>query len=130
VCGPSSAIGLDDSERLYWPQLRERLREPGRLMGLMRGLLAEDAEVAVVVATTPQGQTEPLAVLVTPMIEAELDVPPGEGEVRPAKVGDYDVEVVMAEVDGRERPIALLMSPWIRSHLLLYARKLWRPRRR
>jgi hypothetical protein len=35
MCGSVSAIGLEEQERDLWPYLRERLREPGRLMALM-----------------------------------------------------------------------------------------------
>ena len=39
MCGAYSAFGLDEAERLLWPHLRERLRQPGRSMGVMRGVL-------------------------------------------------------------------------------------------
>src|SRR4051812_18459720 len=39
MCGSVSAISLEATERRSWPYLRERLRQPGRLMALMRGLL-------------------------------------------------------------------------------------------
>ena len=55
MCGPHSALGLDQVERDHWPYLRERLRRPGTSMGLMRAVLGGDTEVAVVVATTPAG---------------------------------------------------------------------------
>jgi hypothetical protein len=68
MCGSHSAIGLTDAERELWPQLRERLREPRHLMGLMRGVLADAVEVAAVIAVSPQGRVRPLALVVTPVI--------------------------------------------------------------
>ena len=93
-------------------------------MGLMRAVLGGDAEVAVVVATTAAGVSAPLAVLVTPVIAAELTLPAvlEPGSVVAAHVGPYDVEVV---VDEQARPAALLISPWLFENLSLYARKLW-----
>lgn len=124
MCGAYSAFGLDEAERLLWPHLRERLRQPGRSMGVMRGVLGGDAEVAVVVATTAVGISQPLAVLVTPAIEAELTMPaePRRLATVPAKVGPYDVEALTDETGG---PIALLMTPWLFQNLSVYARKLW-----
>lgn len=124
MCGAYSAFGLDEAERTLWPQLRDRLRQPHHLMGVMRGVLGSDAEVAVVVATSPAGVSQPLAVLVTPAIEGELTLPadvPKEGVVR-ALVGPYDVDA-LTDRDGR--PIALLMTPWLFENLSVYARKLW-----
>jgi hypothetical protein len=124
MCGAYSAFGLDEAERELWPQLRDRLRQPHHLMGVMRGVLGSDAEVAVVVATSPAGVSQPLAVLVTPAIAAELTLPaqvPAAGVVR-AKVGDYDVDAL---TDDAGRPIALLMTPWLFENLSVYARKLW-----
>ena len=93
-------------------------------MGLMRAVLGGDTEVAVVVSTTPAGVSTPLAVLITPVIAAELtvpaDVPPGS--IAAAHVGPYDVDVVF---DEQSRPAALLISPWLFENLSLYARKLW-----
>jgi hypothetical protein len=43
MCGASSAVGLADAERALWPLLRDRLRTPGQLMGLMRAVLGGDA---------------------------------------------------------------------------------------
>jgi hypothetical protein len=91
MCGPTSAIGLDDSERELWPQLRERLRQPDRMMALMRGLLGSDAENAP----------------------------------RRGLIGEYDVEVLTASVDGETRPVAVLVNPWIFENLTLFTRKLW-----
>jgi hypothetical protein len=73
MCGSVSAIGLQERERQRWPYLRERLRVPGQLMALMRGVLG-DAEVAVVVAVTPQGAVTSLAILTT--AEEIVGVPP------------------------------------------------------
>ena len=137
-----SAIGLAEQERRWWPFLRERLRVPGHLMAMMRGVLG-DAEVAAVVAVTPEGVVRPIAVLATaPPIADEIrltdgpraDGPRGDGVaragLRPAKIGDYDVEVLVADgPDGRAAPVAVLATPWIDQHLLLYARTLWHRRR-
>ena len=125
MCGAHSSIGLDETERALWPLLRERLRRPERLMALMRGVLGGDAEVAAVVAVTPAGVVEPLALLATPAIAAEISFREnGTGtDVRPGKVGDYDVDVLVDRDSGH--PLAVLMSPWIFHNLSLYARKLW-----
>jgi hypothetical protein len=135
MCGSVSAIGLVDRERQLWPYLRERLRVPGHLMALMRGVLG-DAEVAAVVAVTPQGAVTPLAILTTAEeIAQEIRLAPRDDQSRTgpdrrrAMVGDYDVEVLIREdAEGREQPLALLATPWIEQHLLLYARALWRRR--
>lgn len=134
MCGSVSAISLQDFEREHWPYLRERLREPGHLMALMRGVLG-DVEVAAVVAVAPNGAVRPLAVLTTAAaIAAEIQLVPdpdgaGRDGLRRAKVGDYDVDVVVREgPDGRARPVAILTSPWIEQHLLVFARTLWRTR--
>lgn len=58
MCGSTSAVGLGEQERQLWPVLRERLRLPGQLMGLMRGVLGGDAEVAALVTTTPPGWSD------------------------------------------------------------------------
>ena len=129
MCGSVSAIGLEARERELWPLLRERLRVPGHLMALMRGVLG-DAEVAVVVAVTPKGTVKVIALLAT--TEAIADEirqagPEDADGVRPATIGGYDVRVVVGEwPDGRARPLAVLTTPWIEQHLLLYARTLWR----
>jgi hypothetical protein len=123
MCGPHSALGLDEIERARWPYLRDRLRRPGASMGLMRSVLGGDTEVAVVVATTAAGVSSPLAVVVSPIIEAELTVrQPEPGEVVAGQVGPYEVQVLC---DPEGRPAALLMSPWLFENLSLYARKLW-----
>ena len=124
MCGATSALGLAEAERTVWPDLRERLRRPGRLMGVMRGVLGGDAEVAVAVATTPAGVSQPLAVLVTPAIAAELQLPADAvpGSTVAARVGEYDVNVLL---DDEGAPVALLISPWIFENLSVYARKLW-----
>jgi hypothetical protein len=132
VCGSVSAIGLEDRERELWPHLRERPRVPGQLMALMRGVLG-DAEVAAVVAVGPQGSVKPLAILTTAEeIAAEIRLlpdEPGTGDgghgLRRATIGDYDVDVLVGE-DGRL--LAVLATPWIDQHLLLYARALWHRR--
>lgn len=131
MCGPSSAVGLTELERVLWPVLRERLRAPGRLMGLMRGVLGGDAEVAVVVSTTAAGIATPVAMLVTPAIAAEITVvEDGPGtDVRRARIGGDPVEVLYAAVDGADPgPVAILMTDWIRHHLYLYSRELWHRR--
>ena len=124
MCGPHSALGLEETEREMWPVLRERLRQPGRMMALMRGVLGGDAEVACVTAVTAAGVVQPLAVLATPAIAEEITLigSPHEGQ-RPGKIGDYDVDVL---VDGTgEKPLAVAVNPWIFHNLTLYTRKLW-----
>jgi orotate phosphoribosyltransferase-like protein len=130
VCGPTSAIGLDDSERELWPLLRERLRQPGRMMALMRGLLGADAEVAAVVAVEPAGVVRPLALVVTPGIAAEItladdaDSPDDPAAPRRGHIGEYDVDVLVG-VDAEAQPVAVLVNPWIFENLTLFTRKLW-----
>jgi hypothetical protein len=125
MCGAHSSIGLDETERALWPLLRERLRRPSRLMALMRGVLGSDAEVAAVAAVTPSGIVEPLALLATPAIVDEISfVGHAEDGVRPGRIGDYDVDVIVDLAAG-DRPLAVLVSPWIFHNLTLYARKLW-----
>src|SRR3954465_4386787 len=104
MCGTSSAVGLAEQERVLWPVLRERLRVPGRLMGLMRGVLGGDAEVAVVVSTTPSGIATPVAILITPEMEAEIVIADGgpETDVRIGRIGDDPVEVLYGRVDGAD----------------------------
>lgn len=115
-----------------WPELKERLRQPAHMMALMRGVLGGDAEVAAVTAVNPTGVVRPLAILVTPAIEAEIELSGEEsssdeqvGSRRPGRIGDYEVEVLLGEVGGERRPVAILMTPWIFEHLTLYTRKLW-----
>ena len=140
MCGSVSAIGLEQRERADWPYLRELLRRPGHLMALMRGALG-GTEVAAVVAVTPQGVVTPLVILTTAEeIAEEIHLAPAaesghaaDGHAAdgllPARVGDYDVQVVVrAGADGRPRPLAVLTTPWIDQHLLLFARTLWRRR--
>jgi hypothetical protein len=132
MCGSSSAVGLAEQDRVLWPLLREELRIPGQLMGLMRGVLGGDTEVAAVVTTTPAGIARPLAILVTPVIAEEitlLDDHAGAG-VRRGLIGDDEVEVLTGSTGSDEpRPVAVLVTDWIREHLNLYARELWhRPR--
>ena len=126
MCGPHSALGLEDTERALWPELRERLRQPGRMMALMRGVLAGDAEVAVVAAVTPAGVAHPLAIVAAPMIAAELELPGDVSADRvTAQIGGDDVEVLMTTLEGEPRPAALLVNPWIFENLTVFARKLW-----
>jgi len=138
MCGSHSALGLEEAERDLWPQVRDRLRRPRHLMGLMRGVLAEDVEVAAVVAITPQGVVRPVALLATPFLADEVElVDGGENEngnrnengngLRPGRIGDYDVEVLLGQAGDRggPRPLAILVNPWMFEHLALYARKLW-----
>jgi hypothetical protein len=129
VCGPSSAIGLDVAERELWPQLRERFREPGSLMALMRGVLGGDVDVAAVTTVTPAGLVTPLALLVTPGMADELTLH-GPSEKDPdvwyARIGEDEVRVVTRGVDAT--PIAIPVTPWITQHLTLFARRLWNRR--
>jgi len=125
MCGPHSALGLEETERDLWPELRDRLRQPGQLMALMRGVLGGDAEVAAVTAVTPAGVVRPLAILATPVIADEIDLDDSGGTRVGGKIGDYDVEVLMTDRSGVRRPAAVLVSPWIFENLTLYARKLW-----
>src|SRR5690606_34856260 len=144
MCGTVSAIGLEDRERELWPYVRDRLRRPGQLMALMRGVLG-DAEVGVVLTVMPHGTVTPVAILATPQeIVDEIRLEPEEDEAERdtdnerdsgavrmlrAKVGDYDADILFgAGPDGRPRPLAILITPWIQQHLLLYARDLWRRR--
>lgn len=122
MCGATSAIGLEDHERLLWAPVKDALRQPGQLAGLMRGFLAE-TEVAVVIATSPEGRVRPLAVLATREIAEEIvlpDRPPVTGWV-PGQVLDYPAEIWLAE----GRPTALRVTSWMHEHLTLYARQLW-----
>lgn len=130
MCGPTSAIGLVDEERMHWPWLRERLRVPGHCMGLMRGVLGSDAEVAAVIATNHQGVSRALAVVATPPIAAEITMPdlPAAGDSVVGQIADDDVEVLVAP--GTATPAAMMITPWMRQHLYLYARQLWWPPRR
>jgi hypothetical protein len=108
MCGSVSAIGLEDAERRLWPHLRERLRVPGKLMALMRGVLG-DAEVAAVVAVAPDGTVKPLAILTTaePIMQ-EISLVPQErrpagapADIAAARIGDDDVQVLL---DDARRP--------------------------
>jgi hypothetical protein len=132
MCGPHSALGLDDAERQLWPELRERLRQPGQLMAVMRGVLGGDAEVAAVTAVTPAGVVRPLAILVTPVIADEIDLDDAGGDsdqadadLRTGRIGDYPVEVMMSSAGGQAQPAAVLITPWIFENLTLFTRKLW-----
>jgi hypothetical protein len=131
VCGPHSALGLEETERRLWPELRERLRVPGRSMALMRGILGGDAEVAVVTAVTTAGVVQPLAVITTPLIADEITLAnPDERDQATGDIGGDPVEVLMGTVDGVRQPVAVLVNPWIFENLTLFTRKLWtrRPR--
>ena len=125
MCGPNSALGLEETERELWPELRDRLRQPGQLMALMRGVLGGDAEVAAVTAVTPAGVVRPLAILATPVIADEIDLDDTGDTQASGRIGDYDVDVLMTDRGGVRRPAAVLVSPWIFENLTLYARKLW-----
>jgi hypothetical protein len=129
VCGPNSAIGLEHHERERWDRVREHLREPGQLVGLMRGFLA-DHEVAAVVTTTPQGAVRPLAVLVSPTIEAEMVLPEStaDGWVD-VELAGYPVQAYLEPAGDRSRPLAVRMTPWMHEYLVLYARRLFGRRR-
>jgi hypothetical protein len=114
MCGPSSALGLADTERALWPVLRERLRVPGQLMGLMRGLLGGDAEVGVVVATSPAGIAVPLAILVTPSIVAEIAFADGQpgGDVRRGTVGSGRRAVGSGRAASWGQPMRRTICGW------------------
>jgi hypothetical protein len=125
MCGPNSALGLEETERELWPELRDRLRQPGHLMALMRGVLGGDAEVAAVTAVTPAGVVRPLAILATPVIADEIAVTDNGAGRASGRIGDYEVELLMTDRQGVRRPAAVLVSPWIYENLTLYSRKLW-----
>jgi hypothetical protein len=84
---------------------------------------------AAVAAITPHGSVRPLAIVATPQeIIDEIHLDPAADELpgaerhapRPAKIGDYDIQVhTEPGVGGRPRPLAVLTSPWIEEHLLL-----------
>lgn len=129
MCGPTSAIGLVDYERVIWLDVKDQLRQPGRLAGLMRCFLGNE-EVAVVVATTPGGVVHALALLVTDAIAAEIELPgaAASGWVT-GHIADNPVEIWLGRaVQAEPRPVALKLTHWIEEHLLLYARRLWWPR--
>jgi hypothetical protein len=98
-------------------------------MGVMRGVLAEEAEVAAVVAVSPQGTVQPLALLATRLLADDIQLVGGSPEdgVRPGRIGDYDVDVLLDPPTDKTpaRPLAVLLSPWIIRNLALYTRKLW-----
>lgn len=124
MCGAHSALGLDDTERELWPVLRERLRQPGQLMALMRGVLGSDAEIACVTAVSPAGVVQPLALLATPAIADEISLTGAATDgTRPGKIGDYDDDVVVDQAG--DRPLAVMVNSWIFHNLSLYTRKLW-----
>jgi hypothetical protein len=128
MCGSHSAIGLTEVDRKLWPQIRERLREPRHLMGLMRGVLDGAIEVAAVIAVTPDGIVRPLALVATPILAADVQLDDGSaGEIRPARIGDDKIDVLVGSAADRAavQPLAILLTPWITEHLALYARTLW-----
>ena len=132
MCGSTSAIGLGERERAMWPVLRERLRVGGVLMGFMRGVLGGDAEVAVVVTTTPAGISSPLAILVTDAIAVELDLldQNSSAGLSRGRIGEDEVDVVVDRLPGEgPQPLAILVTGWMREHLYLYSRELWHRRR-
>jgi len=74
----------------------------------------------------------PVAILVTPAIAAEITLLDGapDTDVRRGQIGEDQVDVLIGR-SGEEdpRPIAMLVTDWMREHLYLYARELWhRPR--
>ena len=122
---------MSDAERVQFPWLRERLRVPGHYMGLMRGVLGEDAEVGCIVATNTSGVTRALALLVTPEIAGEITLSPDAqpvDDIIEGRIAD-DPTQVLVRPEAPTVPVAILISPWIREHLYLYARQLWWPRR-
>jgi hypothetical protein len=133
MCGSVSAIGLNDEERAQWPHLKERLRVPGHFMALMRGLLGE-VELAVVAAVTADGYAKPQAILANaPELRAEITLVGEEGPIgadglamRAGKIAEDPIQVI-TEPDGQggRRILAVLATPWIDQHLLVYARNLW-----
>ena len=125
MCGPHSALGLEEAEREAWPVLKERLRRPHHLMALMRGVLGGDTEIAAVAAVSPAGVVQPVAILVTPAIADEIDMTDTSeaGDIRPARIGGDEVEVVLDDATGR--PLAILVNSWLFHNLTLYTRKLW-----
>ena len=68
------------------------------------------------------------AILVTPPIAEEI-VLVGAGtaaDVRLGRIGDDEVDVLVGEVeDAVQRPMAILVTDWMREHLYLYSRELW-----
>ncbi len=131
MCGPSSAISLEQHERDAWMAVRDQLRMPDHYAGLMRGFLGGE-EVAVAISTDREGRSHEVAVLVTATIGAEITLsdPTLSAPAQPASVGGYDVEVLVGHLGGQRRPVAVRTTPWMRQHLLLYARQLWWPPKR
>ena len=68
----------------------------------------------------------------TPAIAAEITVLDEDGttDVRRALVGEDQVQVFIGQTGSdNPRPVAILITDWIREHLSRYARELWhRPR--
>lgn len=130
MCGPNSAIGLEQWERDVWAVIKDALREPGTLAGLMRGFLG-DGEVSFVVATVPEGLSRPLAMIVNPVVAAELELedPGMNADRQVGSIGGDPVEVLVGDVDGVRRPLAIRVTPWITEHMFVYARRLWWPPR-
>ena len=110
---------------------------PGHYMALMRGLLGE-VELAVVAAVTLDGYAKPQAILAgAPELRAEIELVGAEGPIgedglamQAGKIIDDPIQVI-TEPDGQggRRILAVLATPWIDQHLLLYARNLWYRRR-
>lgn len=93
-------------------------------MALMRGVLGGDTEIAAVAAVSPAGIVQPIAILATPAIADEITLAGRHpGGICPARIGDDEVEVVLADDDGR--PIAVMVNAWLFHNLTLYTRKLW-----
>ena len=107
--------------------MKDELRKRHHLAGLMRGFLGNE-EVAVVIATTPQGRVHPVVVLVTDAIAAAIVLPDAasDGWVT-AHAFDYPIEVWLDPARHPVRPVVLKTTEWIEEHLLLYARQFWRP---
>jgi hypothetical protein len=95
-------------------------------MAMMRGVLGGDAEVGVIAAVTPAGVARPLAILVTPEIGAELDLPSNlDADEVVGSIGGDEVTVLLDTVGGQRQPVALRVNAWIFHNLTIFARKLW-----
>lgn len=88
--------------------------------------------------TTGPGRVNPLAAGAGGPGSRPIRLAPDEEDVREAdrdrprraSIGDYDAEVLVGEgPQGRPHPLAVLATPWIDEHLLLYARTRWRRNR-
>jgi hypothetical protein len=70
----------------------------------------------------------PVALVATLALTGEIELSEVSGEdVRPARIGDDDIDVLVASPPGQDRaePVAILVTPWIVENLALYARNLW-----